>query len=313
MQLDESVRARIRANIFPAAHGAIHSWDAFPWHCDRNRQPTAHLPWSSQALAIDVFGTISKLDARDRIVSSWMDSLDLPAGSAWDICLEWRVPKSILNETRPTQVDAAARSERNLVLFECKFTERSGGSCSQPVPMTKGRAKGDSQCSGSYTRQRNPLNGIEDYCALSGKGIRYWDWIPEVIGYDRSQSHVPCPFAGPTFQWMRNLVSAAAAARIGDRQPAFVLVYAGESGSDHFSVAREVRSEGWKTFKERANQGSVSLRDTSYTDLLDTAITAVIGADVTTLKELRAWVKVKESAAIRRSLEPSTVYGSDGV
>jgi hypothetical protein len=40
---------------------------------------------------------------------------------------------------------------------------------------------------------------------LTAKGIRYWDVIPRVFDYDADASYIECPFAGPWFQWMRNL------------------------------------------------------------------------------------------------------------
>jgi hypothetical protein len=54
--LEQEVEA-IKANLFPASHAAIKDWGKFPWHKHKGRIQTDK-PHSSQALAIDVFGTI---------------------------------------------------------------------------------------------------------------------------------------------------------------------------------------------------------------------------------------------------------------
>ena len=48
----------IKKNLFPASHAAISDWNKFPWHRDRHGVIQTYKPASSQALAIDVFGTI---------------------------------------------------------------------------------------------------------------------------------------------------------------------------------------------------------------------------------------------------------------
>lgn len=299
-QLDGATRKRIAANIFPIAHDAIRSWEAFPWHRDRGGRPTTYVPWSSQALAIDVFGTVSMLPAKTRILNLWMAYLGLSRDDDWNICLEWQASRRLLNEPRPTQVDAVARGRKQLILFECKFTEASGGACSQPKRLAAGSAKGKIQCNGAYMQQRNPVNDIESSCSLTGKQIRYWDWIPDVIGYDNTQTHEPCPFAGSSFQWMRNLVVAAAEGHAAELRPAFVLVHAGALGSDTFPVAREVKSAAWQDIERRAAKGPVALRVASYTRLLDHAIAGLPDVDTLVLKELRSWVERKETIAVQR-------------
>ena len=60
-------REAIERNLFPEARAAIRDWDAFPWHRDGRKVVTAGLVQSSQALAIDFFGTIAQLVCRDSI------------------------------------------------------------------------------------------------------------------------------------------------------------------------------------------------------------------------------------------------------
>jgi hypothetical protein len=62
----------LRDNIFPAARAAIEDWNAFPWHMH------ASSPKSSQALAIDVFGTIKNSSARDAILGALARELGVP-------------------------------------------------------------------------------------------------------------------------------------------------------------------------------------------------------------------------------------------
>jgi hypothetical protein len=92
----------------------------------------------------------------------------------------------------------------------------------------KGPKKGTIQCNGDYEPQQNPVNGKQSQCALSGKNIHYWDndFIPRVFTYDAKSNYKPCPFKGPDFQWMRNLVLCSKIARDNNLKAAFVVIYA---------------------------------------------------------------------------------------
>ena len=195
----------------------------------------------------------------------------------------------------------------HLVLFECKFTEPGGGACSQPRPLSAGKYRGVRQCTGSYTSQRNPANGVTEACALSGKGIKYWEWVPAVLGYEADRVYSPCPFAGPDFQWMRNLVAAVAMAEDERRRPFFVLVHAGAPGSKSFPVAAEVASPRWREFVERSHRGLVGVRSASFSMLIEQATQAANGHDQETIRALRTWIEAKEVAAADR-----LSYGSHG-
>jgi hypothetical protein len=59
----------IKKNLFPEAHKAISDWETFPWH-NHNGVIQTYKPESSQALAIDVFGTIKVSEERHRILGA---------------------------------------------------------------------------------------------------------------------------------------------------------------------------------------------------------------------------------------------------
>jgi hypothetical protein len=89
--VDTALRQKVENNIFPHARGAVEPWDSFPWHLDNNRQCDSWKPHSSQALAIDVFGTIKMLSQEDRdvLLGEVARRLKLPEAGPWQIELEW--------------------------------------------------------------------------------------------------------------------------------------------------------------------------------------------------------------------------------
>jgi hypothetical protein len=176
--LTDSELLAIEANLFPSARSIVRDRPTFPWHRDRGGAITASQNASSQALAIDFFVTIDGLESRDAIVNAWMADLRLPFTAPWKLDVEVLVPRTLLGEPRPTQVDAVAAGSNGLVLFECKFTEPDGGCCSQPIPIGSGPNRGAQQCNGTFADQMNPETGVRSRCALSGKGVRYWETHP---------------------------------------------------------------------------------------------------------------------------------------
>jgi len=225
-KLDTKTRQEIEKNIFSASHLAIKDWDRYPWH-RHGKQITTGWPNSSQALSIEVFGTLKALQnqlARDAVMNALVVELGMESDHDWAIDLEWMDNRNRLNEPRRTQVDVKAQGQKNLILMECKFTEQDGGTCSQVKPFRKGVGKGKRQCDGAYRVQINSVNGQMGSCALTVKGIRYWDLIPEVFNFDRHQEYEECPFKGGWFQWMRNLVLCQELARQG-LQPKVAIVY----------------------------------------------------------------------------------------
>src|SRR5688572_11963130 len=108
--IDANVRRRIEQNLYPAARRAIPLSEEFPWHCDDAGIIQTHKPHSSQALSIDVFGTLKMADeeVRSAALGAIAKELCLPLEGPWTIELEWRDPANLLGEKAQTQVDAAA-------------------------------------------------------------------------------------------------------------------------------------------------------------------------------------------------------------
>jgi len=152
-------------------------------------------------------------------------------------------------------------------------------------------------CNGNYAQQINHANDMTSRCALSGKGIQYWDIIPKVFHLDAQTDYQPSPFAGPAYQWMRNLVVAYKVARQKNRQPAVVIVYADSPG---LPMAQKVRSKEWTQFARTVKQDHVPLHVRSYQEILTLAqkTTQQGSGDQTVWKELEKWVNRKISRII---------------
>lgn len=294
--MDSEQARRVRQNLFPAAQAGI-DFATFPWHGAEQGGGDADRPHSSQALAIDLFGTLRASAARHAICNRLAATLGLPAADHWDVELEWTAPREHLNEPQPTRVDAVAISARSLIFFECKFTEADGGSCSQTEPLKRRGRPTVIQCNGNYEPQVNPANGKAARCALTAKDIRYWDVIPRVFQIDGNQSHVPCPFAGPTYQWMRNLALCWSVARARNLKPAFVVVYADGPG---LPMAGKVRSPEWAQFTAQVRADAIRIRAHSYQELIRLA-EAAAPAERPLLHALAGWVqgKIDKVAAAR--------------
>jgi hypothetical protein len=278
----------IKKNLFRMVADLVTEQPDFPWHRDRYGITTIRSN-SSQALAVSMFGTIRQLASRDSIVNQWSKKLNLDMKGPWKISLEETVDKKLLNETMPTQIDAVAKGVDGIILFECKFTEPDGGSCSQPQVLDKGRHKGTRQCNGNYEQQINPVNSVASRCALSGKKIKYWDLIPEVFNIDPKIDHTPCPFAEGWYQWMRNLVAARALGQKQSLSSAFVVVYV----EGEYPMAKKINKPEWKQLLDAVSGGTVPLRSISYQRLLELAITAATVDDRSILQEFRDWINAK--------------------
>ncbi len=259
----------VQKNIFPGAHDSI--WQAFPWHSG------AASPHSSQALAVSVFGTIAVHPSRQALIDETLRLMfgwDPQGDNGWRVELERELPRSLLGERRPTQVDVLLQNRTSVVVLECKFTESGGGSCSQTKPRSSGEHEGIIQCDGSYKEQTNPVNNKTARCALSAKRIRYWKHIPKYLDLDRDKDYEPCPFAGPAYQYMRNLLAAAQLARRKSKperkvRAAFGLVYV---EGEPFAVANEAADphSEWGQFVARLrSDSSLAVGVISYQRLLE--------------------------------------------
>ena len=297
MPLKSNEIEAVEANLFPRVRQLVRKAPVFPWHRDQAGLVTAGRRESSQALALDLFVTIDSLGSRDAILNAWMTALSLQSAAHWSIELEVCLYRALLGEPRPSQIDVRAQSAASIVLFECKFTEPDGGGCSQPRTITSGRHAGMAQCSGAYVEQVNPVNGVSARCALSGKGIRYWEFVPEVLAFDPTSDYRPCPFASGWYQWMRNLVAARALSKESGLPAAFIVVYA----DGPFPMAGKVRSEEWQRLIESTAGRAVPLRAASYQQLLACAMTAAAPDERPILRDLTAWIerKLADSAAVQ--------------
>ena len=266
--LDAARWRTIEANLFPAALPAVEPWQTFRWHSAAGNVCNSYKEHSSQALMIDVFGTLKVSPQRDRVLDRLALALGLPAGGPWDIELEWHDPDNLLREKTSTSADAIAASPHALIFFEGKFTETDGGTCSQTRPIPSGRHKGQAPCNRAYTPQVNPANGRTASCALTGKGLRYWEIVPEVFSFPNDLGYRPCPFAGPWFQWMRNLTVCWAVAQHSQRRPAFVLVYA---EGPTLPMAERIHSADWQRFLRQVKPGAITVETRSYQAFIELA------------------------------------------
>jgi len=296
--MDATMLAQLKANLFPAAHAAIDDWDAFPWHHAAGQTCDTWRPHSSQALAIDVFGTLraAPQTERDAVLDRLAAFLGLQGGGPWSVELEWRDPLNRLRERRRTQVDALVRSPRQIMLFEVKFTEGAGVGCSQTSPLARGPHRGMLQCNGNYEPQTNPSNGVRARCALTGKRIHYWEAIPEVFRCDAAADYRPCPFAADEFQWMRNHVLAWRVARDEGLRPAAVVVYA---DSPHLRFPALLAGDVWRGFEQALRPEAIASRMLSVQTLTGLAVVAVDSGVVGghTWVGVQQWVERKVSRA----------------
>lgn len=222
--------ARIKENIFPKSRESIQNYYDFPWHQDAQRKPDTYKPQSSQAVVIDIFGFLKQSRHRDELIGDFFQV----EANRWTITFE-RTDKALLNELTPTQLDALLESEGASIIIEGKFMESDAGACSQT-----GRGSTVAQCSGDYAPQRNPRNNLVSNCALTGKAIKYWDFIPKIYRYDRGRTYSPCPFKGSQYQWMRILCTAnAMAVSTGKTVKSFVFYFQSEKCPLYRKIMRD--------------------------------------------------------------------------
>ena len=272
----------IERNLFAGARELVHERADFPWHRGANSRK------SSQALAIDLFGTVARLPSRNCIVAAWAELLRLPVspGDNWELALEYSVEKNLLGEPQETQVDVLVKSESGIAVFECKFTEADGGGCSQVH-----------KCNGNYEEQVNPVNKKVARCALTAKGVRYWDLIPDVMNIDANRDQRPCPISGGSYQWMRNLVAARALSQKAGVAAAFGLIYA----DGPFPIAKKVKDPTrMKELTDSVVGRAVHFEAISYQELIRVARHAAISEDIKQLDELSDWIQRKFDEAGKR-------------
>ena len=155
---------------------------------------------SSQALTQSVFGALAAtghLTALGALTAECGRSAFTETPNQLDMTLEQDV--NWLGEPRPTSIDVCFESPQYRIAVECKLSESVFGTCSRP------RLPRDNpfRCNGTYTVQR----GRRDRCALTERGVRYWQHAPAVFTWNPDIDHSPCPLAR-TYQLVRNVLAA---------------------------------------------------------------------------------------------------------
>ena len=159
---------------------------------------------SSQALAQSVFGgaaAFNRLDVLEGITAECGRPAFFTNGSDWDLEMEYAV--DTLNERSPTRIDALLSSPSRRVAIECKFMEAEFVKCSRPDLRPGDFSYAQQRCDGSYRVQA----GRRERCALTGIGIRYWQYLPLLFDWAADRDHEPCPF-GTGYQLARNALAA---------------------------------------------------------------------------------------------------------
>jgi hypothetical protein len=235
---------RIRDNIYSAAHDAITHWSTFKWHyTDGNAD--AHVPHSSQAFCISVWGTFASPrgnGVRKAVASILKDTLFQKALEPYDA----RVPlelesdsRELLNEYggKQSHLDGVIKLDGLSVVVESKLFEALGA-CSQ--------AK-EKHCSGIYGAGSDLKLETRIACRLEGQeGSRtprlYWDVMKPISTKDAYQEGKPCPFAGGGYQVMRNIAAAAKLAGQG-RDWRVIFAYPQSSDSETGNLIALVKSK----------------------------------------------------------------------
>lgn len=155
---------------------------------------------SSQALTQSVFGALAAtghLAALGALTADCGRSAFTETPNLLRMTLEQDV--NWLGEPRPTSIDVCFECPHYRIAVECKLSENAFGTCSRPrLPRDN-----PSHCDGTYTVQQ----GRRARCALTERGVRYWQYAPAVLDWDPGVDHSPCPLRW-TYQLVRNVLAA---------------------------------------------------------------------------------------------------------
>ena len=155
---------------------------------------------SSQALTQSVFGALAPT-GHLAALGALTAECGRPAFTKTPNQLHMTLGRDVswLGEPRPTSVDVCFEGPQYRIAVECKLSESAFGTCSRPrLPRDN-----PSHCDGTYTVQ----HGRRDRCALTERGVRYWQHAPAVLDWDSGVDHSPCPLAW-TYQLVRNVLAA---------------------------------------------------------------------------------------------------------
>ena len=274
---------KIKNNIFPLSRDSIENYNSFSWHIGRDRKIDTDKVQSSQAVMIDVFGLLKQSKYKDQIINSVFNT----NGNSWRIEFEYS-NSSLLNEPTPTQIDVLLENEFEIVIVECKFTEFDGGECSQKDKISKGKNAGLLQCNGNYQNQVNPINLINSKCALTGKGIKYWDYIKNIYEIDTNKDYMPCPFSKSHYQWMRNMCTAQALADLRNKKSRFFICY---YDSDICKMKEKFDFNYLEDINKLVKPGKM-VKSITYNELIDKAISITNNYE-NCWSELKDWLNNK--------------------
>lgn len=200
-------------NLQKTTMHAIQDWEErhhshFPWHYSGEIRSSRNLH-SSQVFGLTLFGALI-LNNRHFLKQALVSTvLSKPGEEIQEYDFEYE-PPNFFNEPRRTSVDFMVKVGRNgevaqTIYFEVKFLESTFGPCSR---------KSHHICSGF---PQFPLREIPSQCLLMKDGIRYWEFLPEIMAFDSSQ--LGCPIGGYYYQLVRNVIHL-----IKERGRAFVIL-----------------------------------------------------------------------------------------
>ena len=159
---------------------------------------------SSQALAQSILGNLATYGFLDCVADLCTDEGKPIFGnsdlSVDDFAMEYKV--DYLGERRRTSLDGYIPGQYR-VAIECKFMEGEFGSCSRPRMGPKDPSFAAEHCSGDFSRQL----GRKDRCALTGIGVLYWSFVPQLFEWGGESDLVPCPL-NRNYQVVRNILAA---------------------------------------------------------------------------------------------------------
>jgi len=95
------------------------------------------------------------------------------------LSLSGKIPETDYgNAGNPRSMRSLQSVRHNPIRMQVRGNRRWGMFADNPPSV--GAQAGVRQCNGNYEMQTNPVNEEKARCALTGKGIRYWELIPGV-------------------------------------------------------------------------------------------------------------------------------------
>ncbi len=158
---------------------------------------------SSQALAQSILGNLCVYNLMEKVLFSLKDDngydlIDSKCVINFSNRFSMEHEITYLNEPRPTKLDGYIEGCYRIAI-ECKFTEQNFGSCSQ----TGNRINKKYKCNNNYIVQSSRT----ERCSLTEKGIKYWDFIPDLFRWDQYKDICPCPINKNNYQLVRNILA----------------------------------------------------------------------------------------------------------